>query len=131
MLISEDGRTTLELGRIERSGTGNGTRVEVDGLRPVAPQLEHVSAASWAGGSRLVVVGRPQDGVEQLQYVTTDGSQAQTPASVPGLNDVTGVAQSEDETQPLLAQTADGIARLEDDQWKLVPGGGSEPFYPG
>lgn len=133
MLISEDGHSTLQLGRIERTGTGEATRIEVAGLRPVAPQLEQVSAASWAGGSSLVVVGRPADGVEQLQYVTTDGSSASTPTGLPGLNDVTQVAAAEDENLPLLAETADGIARLEDDdtQWKLVRGNGSDPFYPG
>ncbi len=131
MLISEDGQTTLQLGRVERSGEGDDQVVAVDDLRRVAPQLENVAAASWAGGSRLVVVGRPADGVEQWQFVATDGSLATTPP-VPGLNDVTGVAAAEDERKPLLAETADGIARLGDDsQWKLVSEDGTGPFYPG
>ncbi|MGP3970758.1 LpqB family beta-propeller domain-containing protein [Streptomyces sp. 6N223] len=134
MLVREDDRTTLLLGRVERTegATGEGSEVVVGGLRSVAPQLESVAAASWAGDSRLVVVGRPADGVEQWQFVTTDGSLATTP-TVPGLNDVTGVAAAEDEDKPLLAETEDGIARLEDDaQWRLVaPENESGPFYPG
>jgi hypothetical protein len=131
MLVSEGGQTTLQLGRIERSGAGDDRVVTVDDLRRVAPQLENVAAASWAGGSQLVVVGRPADGVEQWQSVATDGSLATTPP-VPGLNDVTGVAAAEDERKPLLAETADGIARLGDDsQWKLVSEDGTGPFYPG
>jgi hypothetical protein len=132
MLISEGERTTLRLGRIERAAGEEGVSLAVDGLRAVTPQLEHVSAASWAAESRLVVVGRPRDGVEQLQFVTTDGSTPTVTTALPGLNDVTGVAACESDSQPLLAQTADGIARLEDStQWKLVPGDGSGPFYPG
>jgi hypothetical protein len=133
MLVREDDRTTLLLGRVERTeGVAEDSEVVVGGLRAVAPQLESVAAASWAGDSRLVVVGRPADGVEQWQFVTTDGSLATTP-TVPGLNDVTGVAAAEDEDKPLLAETEDGIALLEDDaQWRLVaPENESGPFYPG
>ncbi|MGK5533467.1 LpqB family beta-propeller domain-containing protein, partial [Streptomyces sp. URMC 129] len=134
MLVSGDGHTTLQLGRVERTrADGAGVVVSVEALRPVAPEMEDVAAASWAGGSRLVVVGRPENGVEQLHYVATDGSPLNAP-SVPGLNDVTAVAAAEDERQPLLAQTGDDIARLQDDaQWKLVADakGGFAPVYPG
>jgi hypothetical protein len=134
MLVREDEDTTLLLGRVERRETAGAgeSAVVVDGLQAVAPQLEHVAAASWAGDSRLVVVGRPADGVEQWQFVSTDGSSVTTP-TVPGLNDVTGVAAAEDEDKPLLAETGDGIARLEDDaQWRLVaPENESGPLYPG
>ncbi|GAA1932427.1 LpqB family beta-propeller domain-containing protein [Streptomyces sodiiphilus] len=131
LLVSDDGTTTLQLGRIERTGTVESGEVAVEGLRPVAPHLENVVAASWAGDSRLVVVGRPADGVEQLQYVATDGSSSTT-AGVPGLNDVTGVAAAEDESRLLLAETANGIARLQPDaNWKRVTEDGYAPVYPG
>ncbi|MEO3749025.1 LpqB family beta-propeller domain-containing protein [Streptomyces sp. B6B3] len=131
MLVTEGEQTTLQLGRIERSGAGDDRVVTVDDLRRLAPQLENVAAASWAGGSQLMVVGRPADGVEGWQSVATDGSLAITP-TMPGLNDVTGIADAEDERKPLLAETADGIARLGDDsQWKLVSEDGTGPFYPG
>ncbi|MDB1089458.1 LpqB family beta-propeller domain-containing protein [Streptomyces sp. ACA25] len=129
MLVSRGENTTLQLGRIER--TGPEPEVSVDQLRAVAPQLEEVMAASWAGGSRLVVVGRPVDGVERMQYVSTDGSAVNTP-SLQGLSDVIGVAASEKEEQPLLAEAKDGIARLQHDaNWKILSQGGSGPFYPG
>ncbi|WP_086160250.1 LpqB family beta-propeller domain-containing protein [Streptomyces marincola] len=133
MLISGDGFTTLRIGRIQRDGGEDGAAVSVDGLRTVAPQLEEVTAASWAGDSRLVVVGRPADGVPQLQYVLTDGSSTNEPA-IPGPHDVTGVAAAEDESLPLLAETGENVAQLrEDSQWRLVPdsGPGSAPVYPG
>ncbi|MEV1011200.1 LpqB family beta-propeller domain-containing protein [Streptomyces sp. NPDC049881] len=131
MLIGgPDGERSLQLGRVERTDGPDGVVVEVSDLRPVAPQLADVAAVSWAGNSRLVVVGRPADGVEQLMYVKTDGSTANTP-SVPGLNDATGVAAAEDESQPLLAETAGGVAWLSDgSQWKKIDGG-SAPVYPG
>ncbi|HEX5565899.1 MAG TPA: LpqB family beta-propeller domain-containing protein [Streptomyces sp.] len=132
MLIREDGRTTLQLGRIERGGVGGGgPRVAVEGLRPVAPQMEEVVDASWAGDSRLVVVGREPGGVQQLRYTATDGSPASL-STLPGLNEVTGVAASEDEEKPLLADTREGIARLSRDaDWELVTEKGSTPVYPG
>ena len=130
VLVDNGTNTSLKLGRVKRSDSGGGVVAEVDGLRPVAPQLADVAAVSWAGGSRLVVVGRPADGVEQLLYVETDGSTAST-ATVPGLNDVTGVAASEDENEPLLAQTGTAIAVLQDNaQWKRVDEGVA-PVYPG
>ncbi|MCE7082378.1 LpqB family beta-propeller domain-containing protein [Streptomyces sp. ST2-7A] len=149
MLISQRDRTALYLGRIERSagtaeeaadpgdavgnGAGDdGTAVVVDGLRPIAPHLQNVVAVSWAGAGRLVVAGRPEGGVDQIQYVGVDGSTAPT-APVPGLSDVTGVAASEREDRPLLAESADGVARLQqqDAQWKVVMADGTGPVYPG
>lgn len=126
-----DGRTTLQLGRVERSGTAEHPQVSVRSLRNVAPQMEDVGAASWAGGSRLVVVGRESGSVQQLQYMETDGSASNQP-TLPGINDVTGVAASEDESKPLLADSEDGIVRLPPDaNWKTLTDSGSAPVYPG
>jgi hypothetical protein len=126
-----DGSRTLQLGRVERSGTARHPKVRVVGLRPVAPQFEDVVAASWAGGSRLVVVGREAGGVQQLQYMETDGSAPSQP-TLPGLNDVTGVAASEDESKPLVAESEDGIVRLPPDaNWRRLTDAGSGPAYPG
>lgn len=126
-----DGRRTLQLGRVERGGTAAKPEVSVTALRNVAPQLEDVAAASWAGGSRLVVVGRESGSVQQLLYMETDGSAANQP-TLPGINDVTGVAASEDESKPLLADSEDGIVRLPPDaNWKTLTDSGSGPVYPG
>lgn len=126
-----DGHTSLRLGRVDRSGTVSDSQVRVAELRPVAAQMEDVSAASWAGGSRLVVVGREAGGVQQLQYMETDGSASNQP-TLPGINDVTGVAASEDESKPLLADSEDGIVRLPPDaNWKMLAESGSAPVYPG
>lgn len=126
-----DGRVSLQLGRVARGGTEDEPEVAVAQLRPVAPQLEDVAAASWAGGSRLVVVGRESGSVQQLQYMETDGSVSDQP-TLPGINDVTGVAASEDESRPLLADSEDGIVRLPPDaNWKTLTDSGSAPAYPG
>ena len=101
-------------------------------LRPIAPQLEDVVAASWAGDSRLVVVGRESGGVQQMQYMETDGS-ASDAQTLPGVNGVKAVAASEDETRPLIAD-ASGRAScgcLPDANWKTVAKDGSAPVYPG
>ncbi|NGO69001.1 LpqB family beta-propeller domain-containing protein [Streptomyces boncukensis] len=125
------GQSSLQLGRVHRGGTTEQPEVRVDELRPVAPQLEDVVAASWAGGSRLVVVGRESKSVQQLLYLETDGSATDEP-TLPGINDVTGVAASEDESKPLLAESENGIVRLPPDaNWKTLTNNGSQPAYPG
>jgi Lipoprotein LpqB beta-propeller domain/Sporulation and spore germination len=131
MLIERGGRTTLQLGRVERRGSADAPQLSVAGLRPIAPQLEDVDAVAWAGTSRLVVAGRESHGVQQLQYVETDGSPVNVPA-VPGPNQVEALGASENETRPLIAQTLDGILRLYPNaDWQTVATAGSAPVYPG
>ncbi|MCH6160604.1 LpqB family beta-propeller domain-containing protein [Streptomyces marispadix] len=127
----KDGSRTLRLGRVQRKGTANDPQVTITALRPLAPQFEDVSAMSWAGGSRLVVVGRESGSVQQMQYIETDGSASNQP-TLPGINDVTGVAASEDVSKPLLADSEDGIVRLPPDaNWKTLTDSGTSPAYPG
>jgi two-component system sensor histidine kinase MtrB len=90
-----------------------------------------VVAVSWAGGSRLVVVGRPPGGAEQMSYVNTDGSTVNA-SKIAGPSEVTGLAASEREDQPLLAQSGGGIARQHrDGTWPIVGPEGTAPAYPG
>ncbi|WP_431039253.1 LpqB family beta-propeller domain-containing protein [Streptomyces sp. P6-2-1] len=131
LLVREDKQTTLRIGRVERTGEGDATKIAVAGLRAAAPQLEEVTAMSWAGGSRLVVAGREEGGVRQLQYVLSDGS---TPpkSTLPGLNGVTDIAASDDPGLPLIAHSSDGIVRLPAGMnWETVSKQGTGPFYPG
>ncbi|MGW7056399.1 LpqB family beta-propeller domain-containing protein [Streptomyces sp. NPDC054887] len=132
LLVTENGRTTLKLGRIERHGPQDEPEVSVADLRPIAPQMEEVTAVSWAGRSRLVVVGRESGGVQQLRYLQTDGSTSDA-QSVPGANRVTAVASADDDRLPLLAHSLeDGIVRLPPGaNWKTVVSKGSSPVYPG
>ncbi|MBB1253792.1 LpqB family beta-propeller domain-containing protein [Streptomyces alkaliterrae] len=133
LLLREDDRTMLKLGRIERGDTRGGEPVvRVTALRSAAPRLEDVTAVSWAGGSRLVLVGKEPGGVQQLRVVSTDGS-AGNPPTLPGVNNVKGIAASEDEEKPLLADSQEGIVRLprRDGSWQAVTDKGSAPVYPG
>ncbi|MFF4607988.1 LpqB family beta-propeller domain-containing protein [Streptomyces sp. NPDC001339] len=131
VLVEDKGRTTLQLGRVERNGSPGHPKLSVQELRPIAPQLEDVVAASWAGGSRLVVVGRESGGVQQMQFMETDGS-ASNAQTLPGVNGVKSVAASEDESRPLIADAAEGIVRLPPDaNWKTVVKDGTAPVYPG
>lgn len=131
MLVEDKGHTTLQLGRVERGGSSAHPALSVRELRPIAPQLEDVVAASWAGGSRLLVVGRESGGVQQMRFMETDGS-ASSAQTLPGVNGVKAVAASEDETRPLIADATEGIVRLPPDaNWKTVVKEGSAPVYPG
>lgn len=131
LLVKKDGVSSLRLGRIERGGTVELPKISVTGLRTVSTQLQDVTAASWAGGSLLVVVGSEPGGPQQIRYVNTDGSASSTPA-LPGIGEAVSVAASEDQTKPLLAAYKGGIYRLPlDANWKQVAEKGSGPVYPG
>ncbi|WP_405892179.1 LpqB family beta-propeller domain-containing protein [Streptomyces sp. NBC_01527] len=132
LLLTKDGHTTLKIGRIERQGPASKQEVSVVELRQAAPQLADVTAMSWSGRSRLVVVGKEQGGVQQVRYVQADGS---APASgvLPGVNQVSAVAAADDEQLPLMADTeGDGIVKLSPgDNWQTVLKEGSSLVYPG
>ncbi|MDT3399263.1 LpqB family beta-propeller domain-containing protein [Streptomyces sp. B1866] len=131
--VQRGAHTTLWLGRVERRGGRGGPELSVAGLRRIAPRLEEVDAMAWAGSSRLVVAGREPGGVQQLQYVETDGSPANVPA-VPGPNRVEAVAAPDNagRPRPLLAATLDGIVRMRPNgDWQTVARDGAAPVYPG
>ncbi|KPI21733.1 Lipoprotein lpqB [Actinobacteria bacterium OK074] len=132
LIVEKDGRTSLQIGRIEREqGSDGHTTVAVLELRSVTPQLESVTAMSWAGDSRLVVVGRESGGVQQIRYVQVDGSTPDTSAPT-SLTGVKQIAASEDERLPLVAYSEDGIVRLSSGaQWQKVVKDGMAPVYPG
>ena len=132
LIVEKDGRSSLQIGRIDRSTADEPAGADVVLTRSVAPQLEEVTAMSWAGDSRLVVVGSEKGGVQQMRYVQVDGSTP--PATTPSaLANVKEIAASEDEQMPLLAHSeTDGIVRLSaGDQWQKIVQDGTAPVYPG
>ncbi|WP_240434531.1 LpqB family beta-propeller domain-containing protein [Streptomyces sp. YIM 130001] len=131
LLVEDEGTVSLKVGRVEREGTPDEPVVDVRELRLAAPQMEEVTAMSWAGGSRLVVVGKEAGGVQQLRYVQSDGSVSLGP-TLPGLTGATEIAASEDDRLPLVAHSEDGIVRLaQGANWRTVLKEGSAPVYPG
>ncbi|WP_299528153.1 LpqB family beta-propeller domain-containing protein [uncultured Streptomyces sp.] len=132
LLLEKDGRTTLQIGRIERTGSGEDEVVSVRDLRQAAPQLTEVTAMSWSGRSRLVVVGKEEGGVQQVRYVEADGSTSSS-GVLPGVNQVQTIAAADDELLPLMADTEDdGIVKLSPgDNWQTVLKEGASLVYPG
>ncbi|WP_329187731.1 LpqB family beta-propeller domain-containing protein [Streptomyces sp. NBC_01428] len=132
LIVEKDGKSSLQIGRIDRSAGDEPAGADVVNTRVVAPRLEEVTAMSWAGDSRLVVVGSEKGGVQQMRYVQVDGSTP--PATAPSaLANVKEIAASEDETLPLVAQSeTDGIVRLSaGEQWQKIVQDGTAPVYPG
>ncbi|MFF0107958.1 LpqB family beta-propeller domain-containing protein [Streptomyces hirsutus] len=143
LVVAKGDRRSLMIGRIERSGTNGqegpagpaektGARpaVTVLQMRPATPELEKVTAMSWTGDSRLVVVGREEGGVEQMRYVEVDGSIPEVPQPA-ALTGVEAVTASADDKMPLVAHSVDGIVRLPSGaQWQKVTEG-IAPVYPG
>ncbi|CAM5473259.1 GerMN domain-containing protein OS=Streptomyces alboniger OX=132473 GN=CP975_13695 PE=4 SV=1 [Streptomyces alboniger] len=130
LLVKKDGKSSLWIGRVDR-GEGAEPRISVLDPTQAAPQMEEVTAMSWAGGSRLVVVGRESGGVQQMRYVQCDGS-VLSGTTLPGLTGVKEIAASESDQQPLVAHSDDGIVRLPTgSQWQTVVKEGAGPVYPG
>ncbi|QGV80321.1 LpqB family beta-propeller domain-containing protein [Streptomyces ficellus] len=130
LLLRKGDKTTLHIGRVERQGTGAKQTVQVVDPQAIAPRMESVTSVSWAGHSRLVVLGKLAGGVQQVRYVQTDGSTSA--AVIPGLNQVKVVAASNDESYPLVASADDGIVRLQAGaNWQPMVEKGTSPVYPG
>ena len=133
LIVEKDGKRSLQIGRIQRDfESGQQSAVSILEPHSVTPQLEDVTAMSWAGDSRLVVVGHEHGGVQQMRYVQVDGSTpvGPTPSALTGVKEI---AASEDERLPLVGYTAeDGIVRLSSGaQWQKVVKDGTAPVYPG
>jgi hypothetical protein len=129
LVVEKDGKRSLLIGRIER-GEKSDERPAVTELRSATPELEEVTAMSWAGDSRLVVVGREEGGVQQMRYVQSDGStpEGQAPDALTGVEEITA---TQDDGLPLVANSEDGIVRLPSGaQWQKVTEG-TAPVYPG
>ncbi|MHC3475530.1 LpqB family beta-propeller domain-containing protein, partial [Streptomyces sp. 7R007] len=122
LVVAKGDTKSLLVGRIERRAEeGRRPAVSVLELRSATPELEDVTAMSWAGDSRLVVAGREQGGVLTMRYVQVDGStpEGAAPAALTGVKELTA---TEDDQMPLVAYSEDGIVRLPSGaQWqKLV-----------
>ncbi|MCF3129757.1 LpqB family beta-propeller domain-containing protein [Streptomyces olivochromogenes] len=133
LIVEQGDKQSLLVGRIEREEkSGEQPVVSVLELRSATPGLEQVTAMSWSGDSRLVVVGREQDGVQQMRFVQVDGSTPEGPAPA-ALTGVKAVAASENDRVPLAAYSEDdGIVRLPSGaQWQKIAKEGSAPVYPG
>ncbi|MFI9214200.1 LpqB family beta-propeller domain-containing protein [Streptomyces sp. NPDC053253] len=132
LLVKQGERTTLQIGRVERQKTGAETEVSVEGLQPAVPRMESVTAVSWAGPSRLVVVGKEAGGVQQIRYLQTDGSTSAS-SVLPGLNGVSSVTAPNGDGAPVVANSGnDGIVRLAPGtNWQPVVKAGTSPVYPG
>lgn len=130
LVVSEAGAERLELGWIDRGGTAEQPQFSVEGLRDITPAGENVVSASWAGASRLVLVGSdPDGGGQQIRYVGTDGSPAPALATV---GEPESVAASEDQSKPLLVLSGGNVYSLTDDSnGKKVSPKGDSPVYPG
>ncbi|MEV6618166.1 LpqB family beta-propeller domain-containing protein [Streptomyces sp. NPDC051051] len=131
LVVDQGGKQSLLIGRIEHDRSGERPTVAVRELRSATPDLEQVTAMSWAGDNRLVVVGREAGGVEQVQYVQSDGSIPET-GTLPGLTEVTSIAASEDSEAPLFATSKEGLLWLPGGSgWRTLKETGSVAFYPG
>ncbi|MFC8516567.1 LpqB family beta-propeller domain-containing protein [Streptomyces sp. NPDC057257] len=131
LVVAKGDKKSLLIGRIERGADGDPKSVSVLELRSATPELEDVTAMSWAGESQLVVVGREHDGVQTMRYVQVDGStpEGPAPAALTGVKEITA---TESDQLPLVAYSEDGIVRLASGgQWQKLVASGMAPVYPG
>lgn len=132
------GTRSLLFGLVMHGGTTEAPTARIVGLRRVAPLLTDVASVSWAEADQLLVLGKEGDRIQQLYYISTDGSQSSdTPLqSGPGW---VAISASESRgsvlaaAQPVLAVTEGKVYRLLSNQWREVqmPDKVSSYFYAG
>jgi hypothetical protein len=117
------GQGRLLIGRI----VGSGRDTEVEAFRPVELTLVDVSALSWAGADRLVVVGGTRGSALEPTTVFVNGTvEPVTGISLASVKEITAAPN-----QLILAGTAENeIAEYVETGWRTV-GRGRDPAYPG
>ncbi|MFJ9694262.1 LpqB family beta-propeller domain-containing protein [Kitasatospora sp. NPDC101183] len=119
------GTRSLLFGLVMHGGTTEAPTAKIVGLRRVAPLLTDVASVAWAEADQLLVLGKEGDRIQQLYYISTDGSQSSdTPLqSGPGW---LAISASESRgsvlaaAQPVLAVTEGKVYRLVSNQWREV-----------
>ncbi|GAA1390817.1 LpqB family beta-propeller domain-containing protein [Kitasatospora putterlickiae] len=135
----------LYLGLIVHEGTKDAPTARITGLQLANPVFEDVVSVSWAEADQLLVLGKEKDKLQQLHYVSTDGS-ANPDARLQGGGEMITVAASESRVNgggsggtplvpPVLA--LQGVLgrpyRLVNNQWReqTLPYQVSSFIYPG
>ena len=138
VLRNAAGERSLAVAVVEHRGTQQAPQARISGLRTVAPLLADVASVSWADTDQLLVLGKEKDRLQQLYYISTDGSQS-TDAPLQGGEGMESVAASEGRdggvVPPVLAvQTKENkIYRLTGNQWRevVLPYEANSFSYPG
>ncbi|MFI0720137.1 LpqB family beta-propeller domain-containing protein [Streptomyces sp. NPDC021224] len=134
LVVSEGGRDRLMLGRVDRGGTVAQPQFTVQDLRDITPVDESVLSVSWAGGSRLVVLGSdPAGSGQQIQWVSTDGSVSPASDTIGEADSVAASEAPPDQATGSLVAASHGSVYWQspDLNWKKVTPAGSGPVYPG
>ncbi|HSA49878.1 MAG TPA: LpqB family beta-propeller domain-containing protein [Yinghuangia sp.] len=132
MLVAGPGPDDMRvlIGRVSRNVDERQVgMVTISDVRPVMLNLSEAKSLSWNGASRLLVLGRQEEGALQPQLVNIDGSNVVPVATVPGISHIAAPNKAD---EPLLADGDGGqIYRLmPGDTWKQLVQG-SFPIYPG
>ncbi|MFB6890512.1 LpqB family beta-propeller domain-containing protein [Kitasatospora sp. NPDC056327] len=129
-LLLKDGKDGKEqklwLGLLLHEGTKDAPTARITGLRLANPVLEDVTSVSWAEADQLLVLGKEKGKLQQLHYVSTDGSQSPD-TRLQGGGEMSTVAASETRSSstapvpPVLALQGGGVGkpyRLVNNQWR-------------
>ncbi|MEV6972518.1 LpqB family beta-propeller domain-containing protein [Kitasatospora sp. NPDC093806] len=126
-LLLKDGKDSKEqrlwLGLIVHGGTKEAPTAKITGLRLANPLFQEVLSVSWAEADQLLVLGKEQGKLQQLHYISTDGSQNSDARLQSGGEMVTAVASESRGSSPLppvlALQGAEGKPyRLVNNQWR-------------
>lgn len=132
MLVAGPGPDDVRvvIGRVARDvDDSQAGEVTISDVRPVMLNLSEAKSLSWNGASRLLVLGRQEEGALQPQLVNIDGSNLVPVATVPGISRIAAPNKAD---EPLLADGDGGQIYwlMPGDTWKQLAQG-SFPVYPG
>ncbi|MHA6760369.1 LpqB family beta-propeller domain-containing protein [Streptacidiphilus sp. PAMC 29251] len=149
--------SSVQVGRIEQSGTAEAPQLTIDGLQSVAPSLISVKSVSWFDGDSLIVLGQSTGTALGLSTWEVDGSSAldapeQLPSFAEGMTTVAALQQDSSlqlaarapllsdsigAAAPATAEDKGKIYRWAKNQWFAVAKNGDTsangpmPSYPG
>ncbi|WP_369183918.1 LpqB family beta-propeller domain-containing protein [Streptomyces sp. Y1] len=117
------GTRSLLFGLVVHGGTPQEPTAKIVGLRRVAPLLTDVASVAWAEADQLLVLGKEGDRIQQLYYISTDGSQSSDSPLQSGPGWLT-ISASESRSNvlaaapPVLAVAEGKVYRLINAQWR-------------
>lgn len=145
LIVAKGGSSSVQVGRIQRSGSTKAPEFSISGLRSIAPDLS-VKSVSWVDGDSLVVLGQSAAAAKGLSTWEIDGSSelapsVQQPPTTDGMTTVAAMQQAP--KAPLLADSSDFSGDNADKgkvywlktTWKVLATNGDPdgpmPSYPG
>lgn len=127
LTVKNGDTSSVEVGRVQRSGTAAAPQLTIAGLLSVAPTLTTIKSVSWADGDSVIVLGQSAGTARGLSVWEIDGSSALVPGPQPlsPADASTVAALQQDSKAPLLVDNSGADPNDKGKIFRLLPGSSS------